>query len=207
MRYAAAMLRAPAAPLLVTSVLVMGLVGCGDDGKTAPRGAPAAPYGPAPAPDVETPPPAPAPAPTPPPAPTSDSVSTWAATRPGDWATWDLRVIGSDHVTKLTWRARSIDAAGVHYTVEARTLDVAGATKSLVASEEVHALGERAAGPGTPESISAAGRTLSTQRRTSTGGATPTTTWRSSEVPFSGLVKSVGADVEQLLVAFGRGPN
>ncbi len=210
MRYARRMRR-----LVPASLFAVVLTACGDEGKTAPRGAPAAP------PSVTAPvPPEPLPAPLPPPSPPSPaplppsgeaSVSPWASTRVGDSATWEIRVVGSDAVTKLTWRATRVDASGVRYAVQARTLNVEGATKSLVESEELHApIRDARATPadtGTQavvETLTIAGRPIVARRSLRPDGKT--TVWTSDVVPFSGLVQSTNPDVEQRLVAFSRAP-
>jgi hypothetical protein len=132
--------------------------------------------------------------------------SPWLATRVGDSATWEIRVVGSASVTKLTWRATHVDATGVRYAVQARTLDVEGSTKSLVEAEEFHAHGAGAPAGGVAETLTVAGRSIATTRSSHGEGAARTTVWTTASVPFSGLVKSANPDVEQLLVAFHRAP-
>ena len=82
--------------------------------------------------------------------------------------------------------------------------------KSLVESEEVHASSAdpsaKASDRGTAETVTVAGRPILTERSAHGEGAGRTTVWRSSSVPFSGLVKSTSGDVEQVLVAFNRAP-
>ena len=197
------------APALALALLAT-LSACGDDGKTAPRGAPEAPPPSAHSGTPSTPPPA-TPSPTGPdsgPAGAPDfsesSASPWAATRVGDTATWDVRVVGSDSVTKLTWRATRVDASSVHYSVRARRLDVQGATKSTIdLPDEIHVRSADPRTTGVAEALTVSGRSIPTVR--STGPDGKTTIWLSGEVPFSGLVKSTNTDVEQVLVAFGRG--
>jgi hypothetical protein len=203
---------------LLALSLLAATVGCGDDGKTAPRGAPAAPpaapSGPMPVPGAPAPA-APAPFPTfpipfPSPSPASPAASPaaspWTTTRVGDWATWDVRVTGVDTVTKLTWRATKVDAAGVRYTVEARTLDVQGVTLSTVTGgEELHPAGDRPL-DGVPETITVAGTAIDARKAVRGGGTGEVTVWAAPTVPFSGLVRSTSAAVEQNLVGFGRGP-
>lgn len=194
---------------LLALTLLVATAGCGDDGKTAPRGTPAAPPGSAtPSPAAPSAPPPPAPVPGPAPAPVSPGASTspWASTRVGDWATWDVKATGADGVTKLTWRATKVDGAGVRFSVEARTLDVQGATVSVVTTEELHPAGDGPLPAGTPETITVAGAALDTRRTTRTEGGASVTVWHAATVPFSGLVRSASATVEQTLVAFGRAP-
>lgn len=198
---------------LIACGLLVATAGCGDDGKTAPRGTPSAPpaptLGPAsagtPAPD---PTPDPAPAPFPDPAPRApDAPSPWATTRVGDWATWDVRVAGTDVVTKLTWRATKVDVAGVRFGVEARTLDVHGVTLSTVTgAEEFHAAGDPPLPYGPSEVIEVAGASIDARRSVRTGAGGDVTVWSAPSVPFSGLVRSKSLAVEQVLVGFGRGP-
>jgi hypothetical protein len=196
---------------LLALSLALWTTGCGDDGKTAPRGAPAAPpvtpVGPLPSPGGTpgTPPP-PSPSPTPS-APAPATTSPWATTRVGDWATWDLRVRGVDAVTKLTWRATKVDAAGVRYSVEARTLDVQGVTLSTVTGgETLHPAGDGPLPAGVPETITVAGTAIEARKIVQGEGTGEVTIWAAPTVPFSGLVRSTSATVEQVLVGFGRGP-
>ena len=187
---------------LLATVLLTALGGCGDDGKTAPRGPPVAPAGrespPMPAPGASTPPPVEPAAPS---GVRPAAPSSWAATRVGDSATWEIRVVGSTSVTRLTWRATRVEAGGVRYAVQARTLNVEGATLTLVETEEFHAPIDEPAPKGVAETLTVAGVPVATERSTRANA----TIWRSSAVPFSGLVRSTSPDVEQTLVAFSRG--
>jgi len=125
----------------------------------------------------------------------------------GDWATWDVRVAGTDVVTKLTWRATKVDVAGVRFGVEARTLDVHGVTLSTVTgADEFHAAGDPPLPDGPSEVLEVAGASIDARRSVRTGAGGDVTVWSASTVPFSGLVRSKSPAVEQVLVGFGRGP-
>ena len=109
-------------------------------------------------------------------------------------------------MTKLTWRATRVDASGVRYTVQARTLDVEGATLSTVENAEFHPAGDPPPPPGPKAVFAVGGVAVEAQTHVvrETGGDVTLST--SGSVPFSGLVQSTSPSAEQRLVAFGRGP-
>jgi hypothetical protein len=185
--------------------LLLLLAGCGDDERVGPRspaapqtpGAPAAP-GAAPA---ATPPPPAAPAPAAPAAADARPV-----TRVGDWATWEIRIEGSDAVTRLTWRARHVEGTRVEYDLESRTTDPQG---KVLASREARAYfaglpGEvRRRGTATKEFVVSGARLVAREAEYDAPGG-KVEAWTSDGVPFHGLVESRGGGVEQRLVAFER---
>jgi hypothetical protein len=150
-------------------------------------------------------PPAP---PPPPPATPGEPRDTWAGTRVGDWATWEIRVDGSETVTRLTWRATKVDGPRVEYDVESRTT---GPDGKVVASQEVrsvHGGGFDAVRPRgtTPKHFVVGAVRLEAVHHEYDAPNGKVSVWTSGDVPFHGLVESKGGGVEQTLVAFERGP-
>src|SRR5436190_13586200 len=123
--------------------LLVALAACGDDAKVGSRGAPpSTPSGP-PAGTPASPTPAPAPTPAGPATPTAPAPAPTGQTPPaagvpvvprvGDWATWTVRVAGSDGMTRLTWRIVSLDAIQAGVSITSATTD--GSGRDLSASE------------------------------------------------------------------------
>jgi hypothetical protein len=116
-------------------------------------------------------------------------------------------------VTRITWRAVKVEAGRVSFVVEATTRDLKGAVLSATRAEEVHDLAAEAA---SPPPVVVRGEARGEDVRVGTV-AVPTTvrvigtsggdvqTWTSPSVPFTGLVRSIGAGADQSLEAFGRG--
>jgi hypothetical protein len=196
-------MRRPLLPLV--ALVAAALVGCGDDPKQGSRGSPAG------APGATTPTSTPAPGSTPaapPPAapglPSSPAPSPSAArpTRAGDWATWEVRVAGSESLTRITWRALRVEGDRVRFTVESRTTDAAGVEIASARAEEMRAAEAPRSTAGTAETVTVNGRPLSAT--TSREGEAEVT--RSDEVPFGGLVRVRGpGGTTQTLVEYGRG--
>ena len=111
----------------------------------------------------------------------------------------------------MTWRAKTVDAGHIAFTIESRTTAADGSVLSSASSEEVHdAALDRTVDPasiGATKSgdVTVSGARLSTlvhMRRTPAGDVL---VWTSESVPFSGVVRASGGGLEQSLVAFGRG--
>jgi hypothetical protein len=175
---------------------------CGDDERVGPRPAerPAGTSSP-----PVAPPTAPPASPLPEPAAPRDA---WAGTRAGDWATWEIRVDGSDALTRLTWRARKVDGARVEYDVESRTTSPEGRVLASQDVRAVHGGGFDAVRPRgtTPREFTVGGVRLEALHAEYDGPGGKVSVWTSDRVPFHGLVSSKGAGVEQTLVAFERAP-
>jgi hypothetical protein len=195
----------------LAAAVLLACAGCGDDGKVGSTEPPRIAT-PPPRPDPAGPPPSePPPRPTPPPraegdAPASAGVAaSWAGTRPGDWATWKLVVPdGGGAVTRVTWRAMKVEAGRVSFTVESTTKDARGTVLSATRTEEVHDLAAEASSP-TPVDVRVGEVAVPTTVRVVGTSQGDVQTWTSPSVPFTGLVRSIGAGVDQSLEAFGRG--
>jgi hypothetical protein len=170
----------------------LGLAGCGDDGKvgtTAPE------TGTSDGTDT-----------------TSPSIATPAPVevRAGDVATWEVRVAGRAEVTTVTWRASRGADGGVQTTVESRTAEPSGRLLSETSAATAFAAGGPTAGDvvrEARETVDVGSRSLETTRTTLRLPGGEATVWRSSEVPFGGLVRArTPGGVEQTLVSFRRGP-
>ena len=127
--------------------------------------------------------------------------------RVGDWATWTVRVAGSDGMTRLTWRIVSLDAIQAGVSITSATTD--GSGRDLSASETQTKIDlaklrptSRLQGATPSEPVVVGARRIPV--RVAFVGETKA--WVSDEVPVTGLVRSTGpGGTEQVLVDFGRG--
>jgi hypothetical protein len=181
---------------LVLAMVVATAAACGDDGKVGAPGSAATdgPGEPRPSPDSR---PLPLPEPD-------------ARARPGDVATWEVRVEGRPEVTTLTWRATRAADGGVETRVESRTAEASGRvlaeTSSVVPFDAAPAPSGEVVSE-TTEAVAVGSRTLETARRALRVGEGEAVVWLSREVPFGGVVRAKTAGgVEQTLVSFRRGP-
>jgi hypothetical protein len=135
-------------------------------------------------------------------------VDTWARTRAGDSVTWEIRVDGSDAVTRLTWRARRVEGARVEYEIESRTVGPDGKVLASQESKSVHAGGSDAVRPRgkNPRDYFVGGVRVEAVNEEYDSSRGKVSVWTSDAVPFNGLVQSSGAGAVQTLVAFERGP-
>ncbi len=187
---------------LLALPLALLLSGCGDDGKLGskgPKGSPPKAGGPMDAWDT-----------SPSVVQTRASLASWARTRPGDVATWEVRVKDSPLVTRLTWKALSVEEGLVHFEVESTTRDAEGrVVSSAVSRDERHPAGavtvlpEGLSKPFEPGEV--AGKRLRQVRQQGprVEGVIITV---SDEVPFGGLIRHRNTGIDHVLVDFTRAP-
>jgi hypothetical protein len=178
------------------------LAACGDDPKEgAPPVGPGAPPGPS-APAVPSPE-----TPAPPAGRATVALRGWAEARVGDYATWEVRVPGTDGTTTLTWRVTAVEGSAVRYAVRSQTTGAGGKALGAANAEETHeAVPAIVAADAVEENVTVAGRSIRAWKSVAVASESSTTVWTSPEVPLSGVVKSIGpGGAEQTLVAWARG--
>ena len=188
------------AGLLALSATLL-LSGCGDDGKVGSKGPPAAPRPGTGSEMWDT---------SPSVVQTRANLASWARTRPGDVATWEIRVKDSPLVTRLTWKALALEDGIVHYEVTSVTTDAAGRTVSSTTSrEERHPAGAATVLPqGLDKPFEAgevAGKRFRQVRQAGprVDGIIITV---SDQVPFGGLVRHRHSGIDQVLVDYAQAP-
>jgi len=192
------------ARLLALSVGLCLLAGCGDDGKVVPDAKPGAPVRKNRKELVD-----PEEAATQTPLDRA-ALASWAQTRPGDTATWEIRVKGSPAVTRLTWKAVEIQDGILRFEVDSTTVDGAGRTLATASSpDERHAVGvdpRLPQGVQKPFELGEVGGKRIRQIRQAGPRVDGIIITVSDQVPFGGLVRRRMSDVDQVLVAFEKAP-
>ncbi len=192
-----------ASPLALSALLGL-LSACGDDGKVAPDGKPGAPLRKQ-RPDPTGPEEPPAQSPL-----DRAGQASWARTRPGDTATWEIRVTGSPTVTRLTWRAVDTADGVVRFEVDSTTEDGEGRTLATAGSrDERHPAGidpQLPTGVQKPFELGEVGGKRIRQIRHADPRVDGGIVTVSDQVPFGGLVRRRMQDVDQVLVAFEKAP-
>ncbi len=189
--------------LLVVISAALLLPGCGDDGKVAPRGPADGARPPSPSDAMaswETQPPV---------VQERANTNSWARTRPGDTATWEIRLTGSPMVTRLTWMAVAVEGGFLRFEVESTTTDGAGRVVSTAASrDERHAVGAEVSiplGTAKPFELAEVGGTRIRQVRQAGPRPDGVIIAVSDQVPFGGLVRRREDGLDQVLVSFSMG--